>query len=401
MAVSWASNGTLGDGIVRYGFRPNSLNISSATATPKDFYGMTLYEVVLRPLPHNVTVWYHVEHSASNTSSSVASFRTSFKSGSRSEHKVAVLADMGISNSAGSMAWLQTNQERFDFVLHAGDLTYADDRISDYQGLYNEFMDKMEGIMPHKAYMLTPGNHDADCHSIGDILCDGKFGNFSAYNQRWRMPANESGAKAGNMWYSFDFGMVHYIMLDTETDYPDGLHAPEQNWLFNSGHFGDQLAWLKGDLARAQANRAQTPWIIAAGHRPLYTSAKTDLSDLIWYNATGQLRGFVEDLFHKYDVDLWLCGHVHAYERIFPVYRNATERSYHDPSGLPQLVVGGPGNIEGFTSRWVSPDPEWLAYRSSNETGLGVLTFSDPNTMTWEYYSTERNVVIDSFTLTK
>lgn len=45
-------------------------------------------------------------------------------------------------------------------------------------------------------------------------------------------------------------------------------------------------------------------------------------------------------------------GHVHAYERILPIYRNQTEHSYNNPTGLPQLVVGGPGNMEGLTQEY-------------------------------------------------
>lgn len=57
-------------------------------------------------------------------------------------------------------------------------------------------------------------------------------------------------------------------MMDTETDYPEGLSAPEQNWLFAAGGFGDQKAWLEEDLAAASKNRHNTPWIIVGtcGH---------------------------------------------------------------------------------------------------------------------------------------
>ncbi len=33
-----------------------------------------------------------------------------------------------------------------------------------------------------------------------------------------------------------------------------------------------------------------------------------------------ELRSAFEELLHKYKVDLYLSGHVHAYERMFPVY---------------------------------------------------------------------------------
>lgn len=47
---------------------------------------------------------------------------------------------------------------------------------------------------------------------------------------------------------------------------------------------------------------------------PLYTASKASLSSIIWPNTTGHLRAFVEDLFHQYNVDIYLCGHVHACE---------------------------------------------------------------------------------------
>jgi hypothetical protein len=41
-----------------------------------------------------------------------------------------------------------------------------------------------------------------------------------------------------------------------------------------TGGFGDQLAWLDADLAAAAAPgaRAERPWIIVSGHRPVYTT---------------------------------------------------------------------------------------------------------------------------------
>ena len=35
------------------------------------------------------------------------------------------------------------------------------------------------------------------------------------------------------------------------------------------------------------------------------------------------LQGNVEDLFYQYGVDIVITGHVHSYERTFPVYKGA------------------------------------------------------------------------------
>ena len=55
--------------------------------------------------------------------------------------------------------------------------------------------------------------------------------------------------------YSYDYGLVHFIMMSTEHDMGNG---------------SKQYTWLENDLKNV--NRAKTPWIIIAGHRPMYTS---------------------------------------------------------------------------------------------------------------------------------
>jgi hypothetical protein len=64
-----------------------------------------------------------------------------------------------------------------------------------------------------------------------------KLSNFSAYNARFRMPSLESSGTL-NMHFSFNFGPVHFISIDTETGYPGAaeevlrIHFRNQNFLF-------------------------------------------------------------------------------------------------------------------------------------------------------------------------
>ena len=73
-----------------------------------------------------------------------------------------------------------------------------------------------------------PGNHESECHSLHCILNSEirhSLKNFSAYNNRFHMPYAESGSSS-NMWYSFNYGLAHFVALNTETDYkgaPEGL----------------------------------------------------------------------------------------------------------------------------------------------------------------------------------
>eukprot|EP00976_Prorocentrum_cordatum_P008540 170577-Prorocentrum_minimum.AAC.1 len=120
------------------------------------------------------------------------------------------------------------------------------------------------------------------------------------------MPYAESGSSS-NMWYSFNYGLAHFVALNTETDYkgaPEGLRG--DSGFIPAGGFGrdgELLAWLEADLAKADAERHLRPWVIVGGHRPLYE----------WiYLAEDPLVKAVEDLFYKYHVDMYLCGHKHS-----------------------------------------------------------------------------------------
>jgi hypothetical protein len=72
------------------------------------------------------------------------------------------------------------------------------------------------------------------------------------------MPSNESGGVL-NMWFSWNYADVHFVSIDTSTDFPN---APEGKtgdshmpW-FPSGGFakdGEYMRWLEADLAAAKA----------------------------------------------------------------------------------------------------------------------------------------------------
>ena len=55
--------------------------------------------------------------------------------------------------------------------------------------------------------------------------------------------------------YSYDFGLVHFIMMSTEHNFEPGSR---------------QYEWLENDLKKV--DRKKTPWVLIGGHRAMYAS---------------------------------------------------------------------------------------------------------------------------------
>ena len=68
------------------------------------------------------------------------------------------------------------------------------------------------------------------------------------------MPNGES----DGLYWSLDVSNVHLVGIDTELYFYDTRERQAQ-----------MERWLRADLAKANANRKNVPWIIVMGHRPV------------------------------------------------------------------------------------------------------------------------------------
>ncbi|CAF0737657.1 unnamed protein product [Adineta steineri] len=145
------------------------------------------------------------------------------------------------------------------------------------------------------------------------------------------MPGDES-AGYKNMWYSFDYGMVHVVIINTETDFPDAPSGP--NTSLNGGNFQgltQQLAWFERDLEAANANRDQLPAV----------PGNCDVCRIAF-----------EPFIVEYNVDFYFGGHVHWYERLYPIDANGNPVStnYYNQTGPIHVTNGAGGAPEGKAS---------------------------------------------------
>jgi len=135
----------------------------------------------------------------------------------------------------------------------------------------------------------------------------------------------EDGASASypdhaERFYSFDYGPVHFVSLDTETAFLDPARRQAQ------------IAWLQADLAATTRE-----WKVVFFHRPPYSTGAEHGSDLT-------IRNTFAPIFEQNGVQLVLNGHDHDYERTLPMKTTA------DPSARPvTYIVSGGGGAALYT----------------------------------------------------
>lgn len=392
MTVSWTTPSSLsGSPQVRYGFSPSSLS-QSAEGVSHSYGTSYFHDVILSDLASMTQYFYQVVADPNSSESAILNFTSGRTAGDATPFKMMLVGDMGLKNSANTMASLRIEQNNYDFVMHIGDISYADDyylRPGDtYENSWTKWQDEMESVTQSKAYMTLPGNHEVTCSEATPFLCPEGQRNMTAYRHRFRMPGPESSGY-GNLWFSYDYGMAHLVHVNMETDF-DGAPSGEGTWLNGGGEEG-QLEWLEDDLKAAAANRKNVPWIIVAGHRPLYSSGGACKSCV---------KAF-ESLFNKYGIDIYFAGHVHWYERCYAIAPGGKvqNKNYVNPIAPVYIINGAAGNVEGHTGG--SAKQAYTAFLNNKDYGYGILSFHNSSSLNWAYYRATDQSLVDEVAITK
>lgn len=442
MRIMWYTASTTESSVAYLGTDSSNLNqlFSGSQKTYLKNWG-SHHTVLIEGLSLDTDYFYQVGDNT--TRSSVFSFRTPTAPTATDALHFAVLGDMGYLDSvqrpmgvlgsktmAGNWSAVFSRQlmeswkdkKAVNMVWHMGDVGYADDAtfhsmktlISfEYEDAYNGYMNWIQNLTAVLPYHVCPGNHESECHDPACIVKPNEYGkplaNFTAFNARWAMPSEESGGVA-NMWYSWDYGSVHFVSIDSETDFPD---APEDekgdSKIFAAGKFapeGTYLRWLEADLQKASAD-PNVAWIVAGGHRPFS-----------YYSASNKQT--LEDLFSKYGVAMYFAGHAHSYSRFDAADHNGVVHITVGGAGCEEMLFTETNPVPGAHTGLVSCE-QWADYqwndgskRNKIETCAGAAFFTDAyaigqltvedngrGDMKWELYASTDGSVIDSITLKK
>ncbi|MAW75933.1 MAG: metallophosphoesterase [Planctomycetes bacterium] len=176
-----------------------------------------------------------------------------------------------------------------DMLVHVGDMAYSRGRDGEFTA---RFFRPYHSILSSVPCWPAPGNHEMK--RADSATQSGPY--FEAYvlPKEGECGGLSSGTEA---YYSFDYGPIHFVSLDSSGDAID----PE----------GAMLTWLEEDLASTDKK-----WIIAFFHHPPYTRGSHTSSNYgDSYGRLVRMREFANPVLEAGGVDLVLAGHSHVYER--------------------------------------------------------------------------------------
>ncbi len=210
-----------------------------------------------------------------------------------------------------------------DLWMLIGDNSYDGDDPTYQTKFFNPYKDN---LLKNCMLYTVPGNHDYndnrgnEARSRGGTVSGPVTGTVTvaafpafAYFQNFTLPTtfnSHSSVQANTEeWYSFDYGPIHFVMLDSYGTQEVG-GVEKRLDIGTDNH--PQIQWLKADLAATTKK-----WKIVYMHFPPYTkgSHNSDTeADLI------PLRTTLNPILEGFGVDLVLTGHSHGYERSFPIH---------------------------------------------------------------------------------
>ena len=162
----------------------------------------------------------------------------------------------------------------------------------------------------------------------------------------------------GNAYYSFVYGPTKHVVVSAYSAMEPG--SQQHDWLVSEFETVD---------------RTVTPWVIVTIHVPLYNTFALHKHDLQIIAA----REHLEPLLVRYQVNLVLTGHIHAYQRTHNVaLGNLTK------TGPIHITVGAGGRKCDAPYKAEDQEP-WLIKRDASYYGYGRLDIHNHTHAYWKW----------------
>jgi len=251
-------------------------------------------------------------------------------------YRFVAFGDIGAETPDQKLLAIRAFKAKPDLVVIPGDIVYENGTVKEYRSkfwnVYNADQENAQGapIMRSVPFVAATGNHDSDNRDLD------KFPDGLAYYMFWDQPLNGPVGVEGNAWipalkasdvnrkafleaagdsyprmtnYSFNYGNAHWTVVDSN---------PYVDWTDK-----EITNWVKNDLASPAAKNAT--WRFVIFHHPGFSSSREHYEQ--------QHMRLLSPIFEAGNVDVVFNGHVHNYQRSFPLT--------FTPDKQGTLMVGG------------------------------------------------------------
>lgn len=317
--IMWQSDSSEADAVIEYRMA-GAENTQTIAATDKGFTddGSTTYihEATLTGLIPNTKYEYRVGYGMDRRSDWYP-----LETDGAGEYEVLIYPDSQSGDYSGWEEIVKNSAKRNPgaaLYISMGDL--VDNGEQAYQ--WRTWLDSIKPLSARIPLAPTLGNHEM-------YTLDWKMREPRAYLNYFDVP-NNGNATFDRRYYSYDYGDVHYVVLDTqlyESTHEDNhdVHHPDL--------YDVQVQWLRQDLV---SNTKK--WTVVLMHRDPFQYA---------FNRPGASRaaGFDEEgvlfmpIFDVFNVDLVLSAHLHSYRN-----RGHVRNFERDASGPLYILTGIAGD---------------------------------------------------------
>lgn len=237
----------------------------------------TSHEIKLSNLSSSTKYYYQVK--CGNYSSEIYHFKTAVPK--NKSFKFVIIGDTRTQHHIHQSLVDKIVKVNPDLVINTGDLVNDGENLDDWEMFFKINKD----LIVNTPYYPTLGNHERDSRNYFDI--------FS-------LPNNER-------YYSFDWGDIHFIILDSNIPY---LKLKEQS------------EWLQKDLQENKLAKFKLVFF----HHPYYSTNRFPFRQP-YYQTIREVWG---KILKEGEVDAVICGHDHFYQR-------------DEEEGIHYIVSGGGG----------------------------------------------------------
>ncbi len=331
-------------------------------------------------------------------------------------YQFAVFGDCGQNNTPQKQVAKQVEKLKPDFIQVTGDIVYSRGRISEYrEKFFPIYNSDAVPLLRARPIIGVVGNHDTATNDLS------LYPDAMAYYYYWNQPLNGLDVEAAGQprkfegpaedikamlagagpgmkrmgSFSFDYGNAHWVAIDTNT-YLD-WSAPKFR------------EWLEQDLKAAQG----ATWRFATMHHPAFNSSRAHFKE--------QHPRWMSDLFEKYHVDIVFAGHVHNYQRTYPlkfaVAADAPKRGLVDgtfqfdkdfdgvtktKANAPIYIVTGAGGAGLYDTQQGDDQASWQGYTTKFVSKINSFSWIEVDGKKIEFKQIDgMGRELDRFTLTK